>query len=102
MEHANKIQSMMTRRRFLKTSMLAAAYTDIWNVRQSYGGNAAATTALVIGAGMAGLAAARHLRSLGASVIVLEGRNRIGGRVWTDRTLGDPVDMGASWIHGIS
>ena len=32
---------------------------------------------------------------------VLEARDRIGGRVWTDRSLGFPVDLGASWIHGI-
>lgn len=56
----------------------------------------------VIGAGMAGLAAARALRDAGATVTVYEARNRIGGRVWTDRTWPDlPVDMGASWIHGL-
>lgn len=57
----------------------------------------------VIGAGMAGLAAARALTAAGASVTVYEARNRIGGRVWTDRGWPDlPVDMGASWIHGLS
>lgn len=57
---------------------------------------------LVIGAGVAGLAAARELVGLGASVIVLEGRDRAGGRVHTDRSLGIPFDLGASWIHGRS
>lgn len=56
---------------------------------------------VVIGAGMAGLAAARQLVNGGASVIVLEGRDRIGGRLWTDKSLGTPVDLGASWIHGV-
>lgn len=56
---------------------------------------------LIIGAGMAGLSAARALRAEGLRVLVLEGRNRIGGRVWTDRTLpGLALDMGASWIQG--
>lgn len=55
---------------------------------------------LVIGAGMAGLTAARTLADAGASVLVLEGRNRIGGRIHTDTSLGAPVDMGAAWIHG--
>ncbi len=56
---------------------------------------------LVIGAGVAGLAAARDLRAAGRRVLVLEGRDRIGGRVWTDRTWSDaPVDLGASWIQG--
>src|SRR5258708_20169463 len=33
-------------------------------------------------------------------VLVLEARNRIGGRIWTSRDLGVPTDLGASWIHG--
>ncbi len=56
---------------------------------------------LVIGAGMSGLAAARTLADKGVSVIVLEARDRIGGRTWTDSSLGLPLDLGASWIHGI-
>lgn len=55
---------------------------------------------IVIGAGIAGLAAAQFLKSRGIEALVLEGRNRIGGRIWTDRSLGVPMDMGASWIHG--
>lgn len=56
---------------------------------------------LVIGAGISGLAAARTLVDGGLSVIVLEARNRIGGRIWTDSSLGVPLDLGASWIHGV-
>ncbi len=56
---------------------------------------------LVIGAGASGLAAARELSSK-LRVVVLEARDRIGGRVWSDRPWGDvTLDMGASWIHGI-
>jgi monoamine oxidase len=56
---------------------------------------------LVIGAGVAGLAAARDLALSGADVTVLEARDRIGGRIWTsDAWAGVPVDLGASWIHG--
>eukprot|EP01018_Ginkgo_biloba_P036701 Gb_40435 [translate_table: standard] len=55
---------------------------------------------IVIGAGIAGLAAARALRNASFKVIVLESRDRIGGRVYTDYSFGFPVDMGASWLHG--
>ncbi|MFJ3384699.1 MULTISPECIES: flavin monoamine oxidase family protein [unclassified Curtobacterium] len=56
---------------------------------------------IVVGAGVAGLAAARALALGGRDVVVLEARDRIGGRTWTDSALGVPVDLGASWIHGI-
>ena len=56
---------------------------------------------IVIGAGVAGLAAARALHDAGRQVVVLEGRDRAGGRIATDRSLGAPVDLGAAWIHGI-
>ena len=59
-----------------------------------------AERALVVGAGVAGLAAARALAGAGMEVVVVEGRDRIGGRVWTDDRLGVPVDLGAAWIHG--
>ena len=58
-------------------------------------------TVIVIGAGISGLAAARVLTEEGYSVIVVEARERVGGRVWTDYSWpGIPLDMGASWIHG--
>lgn len=55
---------------------------------------------LVIGAGIAGITAARDLKAAGYDVVVLEARPRVGGRIWTDCSLGTPIDMGASWIHG--
>lgn len=56
----------------------------------------------VIGAGLAGLSAARDLAQQGASVVVLEARERIGGRIFTSRLWqGMPMDLGASWIHGV-
>jgi monoamine oxidase len=54
----------------------------------------------IIGAGVCGLSAAKKLSEKGVSVTVLEGRDRIGGRIQTDRSLGAAVDLGATWIHG--
>ncbi len=58
---------------------------------------------LVLGAGVAGLAAARELAAEGFAVTLIEARDRVGGRVVTDkRWAGVPVDLGASWIHGVT
>jgi monoamine oxidase len=56
---------------------------------------------IVVGAGIAGLTAARLLTNAGRDVLVLEARDRVGGRVVTDRRYGLATDLGASWIHGI-
>jgi monoamine oxidase len=53
----------------------------------------------IVGAGAAGLAAAKALRQAGRSFVVLEARARIGGRAFTDESLGVPFDAGAQYIH---
>lgn len=60
---------------------------------------AATPDVVVIGAGGAGLTAARELMQSGHSVLVLEARDRIGGRAFTDTSLGAPWDRGCSWLH---
>lgn len=58
-------------------------------------------SAIVIGAGMAGITAARRLHDAGCRVTVLEARERIGGRIWSLRDAsGTTLELGASWIHG--
>ena len=53
----------------------------------------------VVGAGYAGLTAAWRLHQAGRSVVVLEARERVGGRIWTDRLAdGSPVDRGGAWL----
>ncbi|HEU4520016.1 MAG TPA: FAD-dependent oxidoreductase, partial [Microvirga sp.] len=53
----------------------------------------------VIGAGAAGIGAARHLAGAGLTVAVVEARGRIGGRAVTVPLRGHPVDLGAHWLH---
>jgi monoamine oxidase len=54
----------------------------------------------VIGAGAAGLAAARRIAQLGYRAVVLEARDRVGGRAWTvEPHPGLPVDLGCGWLH---
>lgn len=53
---------------------------------------------VVIGAGAAGLTAANDLRRAGLSVAVLEARDRVGGRLWTDTIEGAMLEIGGQWI----
>jgi monoamine oxidase len=58
---------------------------------------------IVIGAGAAGMAAAVELAAAGFSVSILEARDRIGGRIFTqrDRSFDAPIELGAEFIHGL-
>jgi monoamine oxidase len=65
--------------------------------------SAQALDTLIIGAGAAGLAAARTLHDAGQQILILEARDRIGGRAFTDAQFADfPVELGAEFIHGES
>jgi monoamine oxidase len=91
----------MKRRTFLKTVgglFVSGGPQSVFGVP----GTARDEMVVVVGAGMAGLAAATNLRKQGFKVVVLEARKRIGGRMKTDRSLGCAVDLGASWVHGIN
>ena len=55
--------------------------------------------AVVVGAGFAGLTAARELSRHGLSVHIVEARDRIGGRTWLDRRLGRDLEIGGTWVH---
>lgn len=55
---------------------------------------------VVIGAGLSGLQAASNIQSAGLSCVVIEARDRVGGKTWTRETKnGKLVDVGAAWIN---
>lgn len=53
----------------------------------------------IVGAGAAGIAAARRLHELGRSVVLIEASNRVGGRAWTVEIADMPLDLGCGWLH---
>jgi monoamine oxidase len=55
--------------------------------------------AIVIGAGFAGVTAARELQAQGRRTVLLEARGRIGGRTWTDSLADTPIELGGAWVH---
>ena len=57
---------------------------------------------IIVGAGLAGLTAAKQLIKAGRTVLVLEAQDHIGGRAATDtKTFSVPIDLGAAWFHGV-
>ncbi|MGD9919857.1 MAG: flavin monoamine oxidase family protein [Pseudorhodoplanes sp.] len=54
---------------------------------------------IVIGGGFAGVTAARECRKSGLKTLLLEGRNRFGGRTFTAMVHGEPTEMGGTWVH---
>ncbi len=54
---------------------------------------------IIVGAGFAGLIAARELEAAGVRTTILEARDRIGGRAWTEDRMGHTLELGATWVH---
>ncbi len=91
----NTTERFLSRRSFL-SGVLATTVLPLW--AQSIPSN---PDVVVIGAGSAGLSAARTLIAAGKSVVVVEAADRVGGRAYTESsTFGVPFDHGCSWVMG--
>ncbi|MGW4870160.1 flavin monoamine oxidase family protein [Streptomyces chartreusis] len=91
-----------TRRTLLKAAGAAAVATPALTPVASAAtrvAEAADWDVVVIGAGFAGITAARELRARGKRVLVLEARDRIGGRTWTDTYGGQLIERGGTWVE---
>ncbi len=97
--HAPDESAPLSRRAMLASAALAGA-TALVPAPAGASNRRRPKAVVVVGAGMAGLAAARQLRSARVRVTVIEARNRIGGRIHTVRSWPALIDLGASWIHG--
>ncbi len=95
-----------SRRRLLAFGLAAGLFAGLMPRRLAAqspapSGPPAKADVAVIGAGIAGLAAARLLVDRGLSVVVLEARNRLGGRAFSDGRLGFPIDLGALHLRSM-
>src|SRR6187549_3879571 len=77
----------------------AGAHVRIENTEAAAPVDGPVERVVVVGAGISGLVAARALQRAGVEVVVVEGRDRIGGRTHTIDLAGAAVDLGGSWIH---
>lgn len=97
----------MKRRSFIKQSALGASAGILFPhllsgcKKDELGDFPEGFKIIVVGAGAAGLYAAKKMKEHGAEVVILEASNRIGGRIRKNDDFADfPIDLGAEWIHG--
>jgi monoamine oxidase len=57
------------------------------------------TEVAIIGGGAAGVAAGRHLHDAGIDCLIVEARDRLGGRAFTASPAGHAIDLGCGWLH---
>src|SRR5438067_1175684 len=85
------------RRRFLQLASASAVAALAAPARAQPGGP---PDVLIVGAGMSGVSTSYFLRKLGIRSLILEGRDRIGGRLWSSKRWPDAIlDLGGAWVH---
>ena len=90
---------MISRRRFLKTSLSALAFAAIPKISFSQSN----PDVVVIGGGASGLSVTAELMKKGKSVVCLDAMSRKGGRCFTNTSIfGVPYDLGAHWLHNFN
>ncbi|XP_075584345.1 lysine-specific histone demethylase 2 isoform X5 [Pelecanus crispus] len=95
-QEMERILYFMTRKGLINTGILSVS-PDQYLLPKEYHNK----SVIIVGAGAAGLAAARQLHNFGIKVIILEAKDRIGGRVWDDKTFkGVTVGRGAQIVNG--
>uniref|UniRef100_A0A3Q2CQ89 [histone-H3]-N(6),N(6)-dimethyl-L-lysine(4) FAD-dependent demethylase n=1 Tax=Cyprinodon variegatus TaxID=28743 RepID=A0A3Q2CQ89_CYPVA len=92
-QELDRVLHFMTRKGLINTGVLAVKQPLLPEKHRP-------KKVIIIGAGASGLAAARQLQNFGTQVVVLEARDRIGGRVWDDTSLGVTVGRGAQIVNG--
>src|ERR1700674_2674526 len=101
-EDKSKLQSNLTRRaalQLLGAGATALVATDpLHSAEVPHQGSTTPADVVVVGAGFAGLSAARTLRRHRKKVVVLEARDRVGGRVKAAKIAGRAIDAGGMWV----
>ena len=92
----------LPRRVFLRAALTGAGLLAAGSGTASGSPVSGAADAVVVGAGIAGMAAAQSLRAAGRTVFVVEARDRVGGRCFCDNTFPAPFDFGAQLFHQVT
>ncbi|CAL9690747.1 unnamed protein product [Knipowitschia caucasica] len=92
-QEMDRVLQFMTRKGLINTGALSVSRPLLPETHR-------AKNVIIIGAGASGLAAARQLHNFGTQVMVLEARERIGGRVWDNTSMGVTVGHGAQIVNG--
>lgn len=100
----NRSDSSVTRRNFIGAAGLTAAVAGVaplgsLAVERTSADVSSDYDVIVIGGGFCGVTAARECRRAGYRTLILEARNRLGGRTFTADFNGHPADMGGTWVH---